>query len=102
MEETGRVMAFESLESSKIEEVENWNHSRINKNIKSKDDWKEPKRKNSYQLKEDIIKSVVYKHLKKVSPKLAKEFAYQFTIVKGSLKLESVVGLSYKKLVNKN
>ena len=98
-EETGKPMAHKGLESNKIEDSVNRDPSRkaIIVNLKDK---KELKAKQIYQLKEDIIKTVVYNQLEKVSPKLAKEFEYQFTIVKNPLKLESLVDFSYKKIVN--
>ena len=90
----------EGVASSQIEDSENRDPTRKGTDVKSKDNWGEPKGKTFDQLKEDLIKSVVYNHLKKVSPKLAKKFAFQFTFVEGSVKLESVVDFSYKKLVN--
>ena len=98
-EETVKLISFESQQSCKIEDCENRDPSGKAMNVKSEDNWEEPKEKTFEDFKEDIIKSVVYNHLKKVSPKLAKEFAYQFTVVKGSLQLENVVDLSYKKIV---
>ena len=97
--DTVKLISSEGQQSRKIEDRENIDLSRKAVNVKSEDNWEEPKGKTFDELKEDIIKSVVYNHLKKVSPKLAKEFAYQFTVVKGSLQLENVVDLSYKKSV---
>ena len=59
------------------------------KNIKKALDVDKPEEKES---NEDMIRSLVHNHLKKVSPKLVEKFSSRFTFVQSSLKLESVVG----------
>ena len=64
-------------------------------NVKAKGDDEPEVRSNS----EDIIKSLVYNHLTKVSPKLADKFLKKFAFTWSSLVVESVVGSSYQELI---
>ena len=61
-----KLRASEGEQSRKIKDRENRDTSRKAVNVKSKGNWEEPKGKTTDELKEDIIKSVVYNHLKKV------------------------------------
>ena len=47
---------------------------------------------------EDITRSLVYNHLKKVSPKLAEKFSCKFTFARSSLVLESVMESFYQEI----
>ena len=80
----------------------------LNVNVKAKVNNEPEVRSNCYSRKpevrsncysEDIIKSVVYNHLTKVSPKLAEKFSNKFAFSWSSLVVESVVECSYQELI---